>query len=74
MNDKDGAEFESPRSSPRRDLAAGLIAGGANIFTGFPFDTLKVRLQAEPGVYRGAFHCLVHILRNEGVSPVKRVS
>lgn len=56
-----------PENAPRNDLTAGICAGAANTLVGFPFDTLKVRLQAERGVYRGAWHCLVHILKYEGV-------
>ena len=54
-------------STPKSDLTAGTCAGAANILVGFPFDTLKVRLQAERGVYRGAWQCLMQILRYEGV-------
>eukprot|EP00210_Caulerpa_lentillifera_P009183 g8755.t1 len=55
-------------SNAQRDLIAGLVAGGANTLVGFPFDTLKVRLQAERGVYRGSLHCLLHILKFEGIT------
>lgn len=65
-------------STPHADLTAGLCAGAAYVLAGFPFDTLKVRLQADRGVYRGAWHCLVHILKYEGVStavmPVSKTS
>ena len=50
-----------------RELFAGVVAGGANIVSGYPFDTVKVRLQAEQGVYKGPWHCLTTILRKEGV-------
>lgn len=60
--------------SAQSDLTAGVCAGAANILVGFPFDTLKVRLQAERGVYRGAWNCLLRILKYEGVSryPVRK--
>lgn len=51
-----------------RELFVGLVAGAANIFSGYPFDTVKVRLQADRGVYNGAWHCLKHIIRYEGVN------
>lgn len=35
--------------------------------SGFPFDTIKVRLQASPGRYSGAWDCFVRICRQEGV-------
>ena len=46
----------------------GGVAGAANIFTGFPFDTVKVRLQASAtGAYAGPMDCLRGIMRVEGV-------
>ena len=48
---------------------SGGVAGAANIFTGFPFDTVKVRLQASPrGTYAGGIDCTRSILKFEGVS------
>lgn len=44
----------------------GCLAGAANIFTGFPLDTVKVRLQAQRGQYAGAWDCFRKIVRNEG--------
>lgn len=47
---------------------SGGVAGAANIFTGFPFDTVKVRLQASPrGTYAGGIDCTRSILKFEGV-------
>jgi hypothetical protein len=34
----------------------------------YPFDTMKVRLQASDGVYEGMADCFTHIWRTEGVS------
>lgn len=50
-----------------RELLAGVVAGSANVVSGYPFDTVKVRLQAEQGVYKGPWHCFTSILRKEGV-------
>ncbi|GIL60796.1 hypothetical protein Vafri_15320 [Volvox africanus] len=51
-----------------RELLAGFAAGAANVTSGYPFDTVKVRLQsAAPGQYRGAMHCLCTIVQQEGV-------
>ena len=33
----------------------------------FPIDTIKTRLQASRGTYRGPLHCLTSILSKEGV-------
>ena len=47
---------------------SGGVAGAANIFTGFPFDTVKVRLQASPrGTYAGPWDCARSIVKYEGV-------
>lgn len=47
---------------------SGGVAGAANIFTGFPFDTVKVRLQTSPrGTYAGGLDCTRSILKFEGV-------
>lgn len=52
------------------DFVAGLIGGFAGVLTGHPFDTVKVRLQAQDGIhpkYRGSFHCVSSIIRQESV-------
>ena len=58
----------APQASPYKDYAAGAIAGSANIISGFPFDSVKVRLQADNCAYRGAWQCFRAIAREEGVS------
>lgn len=51
----------------------GGVAGAANIFTGFPFDTVKVRLQASAtGAYAGPMDCLRGIMRVEGIRGLYR--
>ena len=58
--------FGSPESTT--NALSGGVAGAANIFTGFPFDTVKVRLQASPrGTYAGPIDCTRSILKFEGV-------
>ncbi|KAL4201261.1 hypothetical protein AMTRI_Chr02g257820 [Amborella trichopoda] len=54
-----------------KEYAAGFAAGIATVITGHPFDTVKVKLQANnTGLhvkkYRNALHCTAHILRTEG--------
>lgn len=52
---------------------SGGVAGAANIFTGFPFDTVKVRLQASPhGTYAGPWDCARSIVKYEGVRGLYR--
>ncbi|EFJ41041.1 mitochondrial substrate carrier [Volvox carteri f. nagariensis] len=51
-----------------KELLAGFAAGASNVTSGYPFDTVKVRLQSAcPGQYRGAWHCLTTIVRHEGI-------
>ncbi|GLC46505.1 hypothetical protein PLESTB_000334100 [Pleodorina starrii] len=51
-----------------RELLAGFAAGAANVTSGYPFDTVKVRLQsAARGQYDGAVHCCRSIIRHEGI-------
>ncbi|CAL8469238.1 g8779 [Coccomyxa elongata] len=55
------------------EYIAGCLAGSANIFSGYSFDTVKVRLQASPpGAYRSAWHCFRAILQYEGVRGLYR--
>jgi hypothetical protein len=39
----------------------------AGVLTGHPFDTIKVRLQAENSKYRGSWHTLTCIIKEEKV-------
>jgi len=52
-----------------REFIAGQSSGWGLIVAGHPFDTIKVRLQAEGlhGRFRGPMHCLGDTFRNEGV-------
>lgn len=53
-----------------QEYTAGCVAGAANVVSGFPFDTVKVRLQASPDRYRGPWDCVRRIWRHEGVCKV----
>ncbi|KAF9178286.1 hypothetical protein BGZ50_007845 [Haplosporangium sp. Z 11] len=50
------------------DVVAGTIGGWAQVVSGHPFDTLKVRLQTQPNPpkYSGAMDCLRVTLKEEG--------
>ncbi|PNJ60604.1 SLC25A15 isoform 3 [Pongo abelii] len=39
------------------DLTAGAAGGTACVLTGQPFDTMKVKMQTFPDVYRGLTDC-----------------
>lgn len=52
------------------DFFAGCLGGCAGVAVGYPFDTIKVRLQtdcAKNPTYRGTWHCFQHILKQEGI-------
>jgi len=48
-----------------RDLTCGSLAGIAQAYSGQPLDTVKVRIQTNPALYRGAIDCLAKTLRTE---------
>lgn len=52
---------------------AGCAGGAANCFTGFPFDSVKVRLQTSPrGTFAGPLQCCRYIVSTEGVTALYR--
>eukprot|EP01125_Pyxidicula_operculata_P012840 TRINITY_DN4232_c0_g1_i2.p1 TRINITY_DN4232_c0_g1~~TRINITY_DN4232_c0_g1_i2.p1 ORF type:complete len:327 (+),score=31.46 TRINITY_DN4232_c0_g1_i2:39-983(+) len=52
---------------PWIDAASGFFSGIAGTVIGHPLDTVKVRLQTQPGKYNGMFNCLTTIAKSEGV-------
>ncbi|ODV98591.1 hypothetical protein PACTADRAFT_64731 [Pachysolen tannophilus NRRL Y-2460] len=57
-----------PESDPKRiakDLFSGTMAGVAQVLTGMPFDTTKVRLVE--GNYSGPIEVIKQLLKNEGI-------
>ncbi|ORX43999.1 mitochondrial carrier [Hesseltinella vesiculosa] len=51
-----------------QDLIAGTIGGWAQVVTGHPFDTLKVRMQTQPSppIYKNAMDCFQQLVRSDG--------
>nr|XP_060612507.1 mitochondrial ornithine transporter 1-like [Anolis sagrei ordinatus] len=49
------------------DLTAGAAGGVACVVSGQPFDTIKVKMQTFPALYRGFFDCSVQTYRQEGM-------
>ncbi|XP_074272245.1 mitochondrial arginine transporter BAC1-like [Silene latifolia] len=67
----------SESSEKYKEYVAGLIAGFATVFTGHPFDTVKVKLQKHNtevhGIkYRNGLHCAAKIFQIEGVRGLYR--
>ncbi|XP_078258984.1 mitochondrial ornithine transporter 1-like [Rhinoraja longicauda] len=49
------------------DLSSGAIGGVACVYTGQPFDTVKVKMQTFPTMYRNALDCVLKTYRDRGV-------
>jgi len=49
-------------------LFAGSLSGISQVLTGQPFDTLKVRLQTNPQVYKTTIQALKLTIQQEGIS------
>ena len=48
------------------DLVSGSLGGVANVYVGQPLDTIKVKLQTFPHLYRGATQCGLNTFKTEG--------
>ena len=48
------------------DLVAGGLGGMANVLTGQPMDTVKVKLQTHPHLYRSLLHSITKTYSEEG--------
>lgn len=49
------------------DLVAGAMGGVTTVYVGQPLDTVKVKLQTFPQLYRNAYVCFVQTVKNNGV-------
>lgn len=56
----------------KTEFFAGGSAGAVGILIGFPFDSVKVKLQAFPNKYPSAIACLKHSMREEGLFSLYR--
>ncbi|KAJ3351748.1 Mitochondrial carrier protein ymc2 [Allomyces javanicus] len=65
------ATDKSPSSSNRaaKEILAGSFGGVCQVFSGQPFDTIKVRLQTQPHppVYNGVVDCVKKTIANDGL-------
>lgn len=50
------------------DVLASVIGSAACVYSGQPFDTVKVRLQVNPGEFSGFLDCLRKTARGEGIT------
>ena len=51
----------------KQEFVAGGSAGAVGILIGFPFDLIKVKLQAQPDRYPSAWKCFRESLKEGGV-------
>ncbi|KAJ2772623.1 Mitochondrial carrier protein ymc2 [Coemansia nantahalensis] len=51
-----------------KDCLAGSVGGIAQVFAGQPFDTIKVRMQTQPDVYRSTVDAVRKTVQNDGFS------
>lgn len=49
------------------DFFAGCVGGTTSVYVGQPLDTVKVKLQTFPKLYKNAAECFFKTLKNEGV-------
>ncbi|XP_063344099.1 solute carrier family 25 member 15b [Pelmatolapia mariae] len=49
------------------DLSAGATGGAACVFSGQPLDTVKVKMQTFPKLYRGFIHCFMSTYKQVGL-------
>lgn len=49
------------------DLTAGALGGTACVLTGQPFDTVKVKMQTFPGLYKGFTDCCLQTYSQVGL-------
>ncbi|CAD5119451.1 DgyrCDS8058 [Dimorphilus gyrociliatus] len=49
------------------DLISGSMGGAASVYVGQPLDTVKVKMQAFPHIYKSSYKCFTHTLKNEGL-------
>jgi len=59
-------EFNFTFNELVKSISTGSIAGMNGKLVEYPFDTIKVRLQATPGIYAGPWDCFIKILKHEG--------
>jgi hypothetical protein len=57
-----------------KDVLASIVGSAACVYTGQPFDTVKVRMQVQPGVFSSSIECFKKTMLGEGVSTLWRGS
>uniref|UniRef100_UPI00358E1ABC mitochondrial ornithine transporter 1 n=1 Tax=Myxine glutinosa TaxID=7769 RepID=UPI00358E1ABC len=56
------------------DIMSGTAGGVACVYSGQPFDTVKVKMQTFPSLYRTFLRCMVQTFKEEGIQGIYRGS
>ena len=62
----DVQDWKKIRREMAIDLSAGSVAGTACVYAGQPFDTIKVKMQVSPHLYRSTLQCLKDMTKKDG--------
>ena len=57
-----------------KDVLASIVGSAACVYTGQPFDTVKVRMQVQPGEFSSSIECFRKTMLGEGVATLWRGS
>lgn len=49
------------------DFTGGTLGGVANVYAGQPLDTVKVKMQTFPQLYRNGIHCAIETFKKDGI-------
>lgn len=49
------------------DTMAGIAGGAASVYVGQPLDTVKVKMQLFPNMYRSMYACVLRTARQQGL-------
>lgn len=57
-----------------KDVLASIVGSAACVYTGQPFDTVKVRMQVLPGEFKSSLECFKKTMMGEGIATLWRGS
>jgi hypothetical protein len=57
-----------------KDVLASVVGSAACVYSGQPFDTVKVRMQVQPGEFKSSLECFRKTMVGEGVATLWRGS
>ena len=57
-----------------KDVLASVVGSAACVYSGQPFDTVKVRMQVQPGEFKNSLECFRKTMVGEGITTLWRGS